>query len=157
MPVSIAPRALVWRCTAVLLSAAEELMRNVYRIACTSLLLWAACDPGLDGADSDRGHVIALGSQLIDIRATAPDTISPSTAAGDDHALVKFSGPVTTAQLQALQASAQIYTYLPHDTFLVRRLPGATMTASPGGAAWTGAYKPAYKISRAATELAASG
>ena len=77
--------------------------------------------------------------------------------AGDDHALIKFAGPVTAEQLRALSASAQIVTYLPHDTFLVRRLPGATMTASAGnpiGAAWTGAYKPAYKVSRATAELA---
>jgi hypothetical protein len=74
--------------------------------------------------------------------------------------LVKFPGPVTAAQLQALAASAQIITYLPYDTFLVRPIAGTTSSLAavgPIGASWTGAYKPAYKISRGASELAISG
>jgi hypothetical protein len=121
-------------------------------------LLWAACAPGNDGADPDRSTTIALGSQLIDTRVTAPDALQPATT-GDDYALVKFGAPVTADQIAALSASAQIYTYLPHDAFLVRRRPGAALgvgAASPAGAIWTGAYRPAYKISRAASELAVS-
>jgi hypothetical protein len=124
------------------------------------LSLLAACSPGPDtaGSDPDRGHLIALNSQVIDIRLAGP---AAASTPGDDRVLVKFPGPVTGAQLEALAASAQIDAYLPYDTFLVRPLRGAaamaTAAAAPAvGAAWTGAYRPEYKIAAAATELAAT-
>jgi subtilase family protein/pre-peptidase len=123
-----------------------------------SFSLLVACSPGADstGSDPDRGHLIALNSQVIDIRLAAPAVASTP---GDDRVLVKFPGPVTAAQLQALAASAQIDAYLPYDTFLVRPVRGAAaMAASAGaalGAVWTGAYRPEYKIAAAASELAA--
>ena len=119
-----------------------------------------ACSPGADtaGPDPDRGHLIALSSQVIDIRLAVPDAASTP---GDDRVLVKFPGPVTAAQLQALAASARIDAYLPYDTFLVRPLRGAAVpamrAAAPAlGASWAGAYRPEYKIARAVTDLAAS-
>jgi hypothetical protein len=126
------------------------------------LLVSAACDPVADGtgSDQDRGYTIALGSQLIDTRIAAPEASSTS-ASGDDYILVKFPGPVTAAQLQALATRAQIYTYLPHDTFLVRPFSGganaiAELNAKRAlGASWTGGYRPEYKISRGASDLAA--
>src|SRR5262245_35763470 len=95
------------------------------------LLLWlplglvTACAPGADAThpDRDRGHLIELGSLIIDTQLVAPDT-APMSTAGDGYVLVKFPAPVTAAQLQALSASAQIYTYLPHDAFLVRPTSG---------------------------------
>jgi hypothetical protein len=124
------------------------------------LSLLVACSPGADtlGSEPDRGHLIALNSQVIDIRLTPPPVASTP---GDDRMLVKFPGPVTAAQLQALAASAQIDAYLPYDTFVVRPLHGAaamarTAAAPALGAAWTGAYRPEYKIAAAASELAAS-
>jgi Subtilase family len=136
-------------------------MRNVCQLACVLLLGLAACDSGAEttGTEQDRGFTIALGSQVIDTR-TAVDAPSVSTR-DDGYTLVKFPGPVTAEQLQALAATAQIYTYLPYDTFLVRPLAGTTSSlraASTGalGASWTGAYKPEYKIARAAGELALS-
>ena len=121
------------------------------RIACGYLLL-IACSPasgpaGGTGGDGDRGHLIALNSRSIDTR------VAPDAAAGDGRVLVKFPGPVTADQLAALAASAQIYTYLPHDTFLVRPLAGLA-AARPTGASWTGAYLPEYKISSAIAALA---
>ncbi|HEX2685632.1 MAG TPA: S8 family serine peptidase [Kofleriaceae bacterium] len=104
---------------------------------------------------------IALGSQLIDTRIVAPDAPSVSTSDAG-YTLVKYPGPVTAEQLQALSASAHIYTYLPYDTFLVRPLSGgagmmaALNTTRRLGASWTGAYRPEYKISRGASDLAAS-
>ncbi|HEX3757812.1 MAG TPA: S8 family serine peptidase [Kofleriaceae bacterium] len=122
--------------------------------------LLVACSPGADtqGSDPDRSHLIALNSQLIDIRATAPIAAS---VAGGDRVMVKFPGPVTAAQLQALAETAQIDAYLPYDTFVVRPMRGAaamaTAAAAPAlGAAWTGAFRPEYKISAAASELAAT-
>src|ERR1051325_10052220 len=102
-----------------------RLMRNVCTRACAVLLGLAACNAGADstGSDQDRSYTIALGSQIIDIRVPAPAL--PVTSTTDDgYALVKFPGPVTTEQLQALSASAHIYTYLPNDTFLVRPISG---------------------------------
>src|SRR5678816_1089993 len=121
-----------------------------------------ACDPGADpqGSDPDRSHTIALGSQTIDTRLAAP--AAATSTSGDGYVLVKFPAPVTAAQLQALSASARIYTYLPHDTFLVRPNHGgaaemaAPRMASALGVSWTGAYRPEYKIARGASDLAAA-
>jgi hypothetical protein len=137
----------------------ERMMRTVCRTSCVLLLAVVACDPGADtaGSDRDRSHTIALGSQLIDTRLVAPEAAaSPGDSA---YTLVKFAGPVTAEQLRALEASARIYTYLPDDAFLVRPYAGAatSLRAAPAiGASWTGAYKPEYKVSRGASELAAA-
>jgi hypothetical protein len=120
-----------------------------------------ACASGSDtpGQDPDRSHIIALASQVIDTRLV---TAAPASMVGDDHVLVKFPAPATGAQLATLEANAQIYAYLPHDTFLVRPQHGgsaamATLGATHAlGASWTGAYLPEYKISAAAAELAAT-
>src|SRR4051812_8415791 len=124
---------------------------NASRIACGYLLLLIACGPLAEptGGDDDRRYLIAMNSRRIDTRV-APDN---AVAAGDGRVLVKFPGPVSVEQLAALAATAQIYTYLPHDTFLVRPLAGLA-APRPTGAAWTGAYLPEYKISRAVVALA---
>ena len=135
-------------------------MRTACQTACALLLLLSACDSLGGGADpdQDRGHIIALGSQVIDTRL-ATDATTSTTA--DGYQLVKFPGPVTAEQIQELSAHARIYTYLPHDTFLVRpQHGGAAAMAALGattalGASWTGAYLPAYKISTGAADLAA--
>jgi fibronectin type 3 domain-containing protein len=126
-------------------------MMNASRIACGCLLVLTACGPiaGSSGGDDDRRYLIALNSQRIDTRATP----AAAVAAGDGRVLVKFPGPVTAEQLAALTATAQIYTYLPHDTFLVRPLAGLA-AARPTGASWTGAYLPEYKISPTLVALA---
>jgi hypothetical protein len=66
-----------------------------------------ACSPAVDpaGPDPDRGHLIALTSQVIDIRLAAP---AAASTPGGERVLVKFPGPMTAAQLQALAAGAQI-------------------------------------------------
>jgi len=124
---------------------------NASRIACGFLLLLTACGQVAEspGGVDDRRYLIAMSSRSIDTRV-APDA---AVAAGDGRVLVKFPGPVTAEQLAALAATAQIYTYLPHDTFLVRPLAGLA-ARRPTGASWTGAYLPEYKISRAAAALA---
>jgi len=133
-------------------------MRNGFKISCALLLALLACDPPTDvtSNDQDRAYTIALGSQVIDTRTgTAAAALAPATASGG-YTLVKFPGPVSEAQLHALAATAKIYTYLPHDTFLVRPNAGvaAGFAASAAiGAVWTGAYLPEYKISHNASEL----
>jgi hypothetical protein len=137
-----------------MLFARGKKMRNVGSIACVLLLVLVACAPIADtGGDHDRRHVIALGSRIIDTRTADAAPVQP----GDDgYALVKFSNPVTREQLQALSATAHIYTYLPHHAFLVRPIRGAAsrLAAATLGASWTGAYRPEYKIARGADELA---
>jgi len=132
-------------------------MRNVCRLSCALLLGVIACAPTAEptSADQDRSYTIALASQLIDTRLAAPEP--PASSADSAYALVKFPGPVSAEQLQALSASARIYTYLPNDTFLVRPYAGAATSfrAAPAiRASWTGVYKPEYKIAQGASELA---
>ena len=133
-------------------------MRNGLRISCALLvaaIAATACDAPADHTSSteDR-HLIVLGSQTIDTRTAISPRLG-SLATTGDYTLVKFGGPVTEAQLQALAATSTIYTYLPHDTFLVRPKPGVTAgfaSQAAIGATWTGAYLPEYKISRAASD-----
>jgi len=135
------------------------MMRHRYQIACALVLgpvgiIACATPTEVASSDQERSYIVALGSQVIDTRTVAAAAVSTA----GDYTLVKFAGPVTPAQLQALSATARIYTYLPHDTFLVRPNAGATAgfaAQASIGAAWTGAYKPEYKISRNATELGA--
>jgi hypothetical protein len=121
------------------------------RIACGYLLLLIACAPIAEpaGGNDDRRYLIAMASQRIDTRV-APDEAAP---AGGGRVLVKFPGPVTAEQLAALAATARIYTYLPHDTFVVRPLAGSVASRATG-ASWTGAYLPEYKVAPAVATLA---
>lgn len=121
------------------------------------LFMVVACDPSLEGElDDDRPHTIALASQVIDTRAVLPEA-ALRAAGGDAYMLVKFAGPATAEQIAALAARARIYTYLPHDTFLVRA-PASTAFAADAaiGATWSGAWKPEYKVSRLARDTALS-
>ncbi|HSR96005.1 MAG TPA: S8 family serine peptidase, partial [Kofleriaceae bacterium] len=131
-------------------------MRNVCQSACVLLLLLSACNSigGEPDSDQDRGHTIALGSQVIDTRATVDPTTS---SAGDGYQLVKFPGPVTAEQLTELESHARVYTYLPHDTFLVRPLASTNRirAGTQVGASWTGVYRPEFKIARNVGDLAA--
>jgi hypothetical protein len=63
--------------------------------------------------------------------------------------LVKFPGPVTAHQIQALRdASLRVYSYLPDYAFLVKMPAGsdAKSVLSSLGASWSGPFHPAYKI-----------
>jgi hypothetical protein len=101
-----------------------------------------------------RSRWISLNSVGIDTMAppAIPENLRVQPGAADEFVLVKFPGPVRASQLQALKAAALgIYTYLPHDTFLVRLPAGLAAESSfreAVGASWTGPYHPFYKISR---------
>jgi Subtilase family len=103
---------------------------------------------------AERSRLISLNSVAIDTLAPAPvpDELSYRPRAGEatEVVLVKFPGPVSAAQLSALEAAAvRVYTYLPHDTFLVRvPLGQAASFRAAVGATWAGSYHPYYKISR---------
>ncbi|MEM7586183.1 MAG: S8 family serine peptidase [Acidobacteriota bacterium] len=111
---------------------------------------------------SERARTVSLQSGTIDIDSTERDLpVALKALPGDgsqDYVLVKFPGPVTAAQLSALEARTErIYTYLPHDTFLVRlALEKQHRIDEPElGASWVGTYHPAYKIAPAIDGVAA--
>jgi subtilase family protein/K319-like protein len=132
-------------------------LRHLGGIPTVLLSVFAGCVTGNDSAPptteaEERAHFISLDSVVIDTRE-AP-VAAPGDEGGEQYQLVKFGGPVTAEQRQALeQGVARVYTYLPHDTFLVRVTPGAKAPSVPG-AVWAGAYRPAFKVSRATREAA---
>jgi hypothetical protein len=126
-------------------------------VLCVALLLGALTPSFAAGEPAvERSRRITLNSVAIDTAAPAavPEELSvrPRVGDGSEVALVKFPGPVTAAQLRALEAAAlRVFTYLPDDTFLVRLPAGRAAEASfraAVGASWTGPWHPLYKISR---------
>jgi hypothetical protein len=124
-----------------------------FTLCCAVLLAsspGAAQEPGADG----RSRWISLNSVGIDTAAppAVPEDLQAQPGAAEEVVLVKFPGPVRASQFNALKAaSLRIYTYLPHDTFLVRLPAGLAAESSfreAVGASWTGPYHPFYKISR---------
>ncbi|HEU4408875.1 MAG TPA: S8 family serine peptidase [Polyangiaceae bacterium] len=119
--------------------------------------------PGEGDEGEARRAYISLNSVVIDRRTPAravPERLraAPGSRA-DDYALVKFPGPITAAQAEALRAAAErVYTYLPHDTFLVKMAPERRAPAALAalGASFAGPYHPAYKLSRFVAEAAAA-
>jgi hypothetical protein len=72
--------------------------------------------------------------------------------------LVKYPGPITAADDQALRKAAErVYAYLPSFAYLVRMPEGAASADSlaSAGAVWSGPYHPLYKMSLAVREASA--
>lgn len=130
-------------------------MSSVRRVSClTLLLLCFAVSPALRAQESTT---IRLSSRTIDTRAPeagVPEGLRarPEEDAENQIVLVKFPGPVTARQERALRAaSLRVYTYLPDYAFLVK-VPAGSWTRTrlaTLGAAWSGPWHPAYKISAA--------
>jgi hypothetical protein len=102
------------------------------------------------GADPGR---VALRSGSIGAAGAASEPGGPDPRIR----IFRFASPPTAAQLQALAARVErIYTYLPENSFLVRVLPGSDPAgdAAAAGAAWSGSFPAAAKIS---PEIAAAG
>jgi Subtilase family len=101
----------------------------------------------LEIAAEQEEATIALRSGSIDTRspATVPDTLR---ADDSDRVLVKFPGPPTAAQLEALHAAGTVYTYVPRNAFLMRLAANRRTAESLAalGATWSGPYHPAYKV-----------
>ncbi len=116
--------------------------------------------PPLEG--DDRAFVVELTSGRLDVRREAvgvpADMLAQAGPAGEGVYLVKFPGPVTAEQRDALTRQAErVYTYLPHDAFLVRLGAGGAELARSAGASWAGLFHPAYKISPRIAGVAADG
>src|SRR5262245_61121949 len=81
--------------------------------------------PLLAARTADERATITLESRSLDTRAPLKGIsvslqLAPG-ARGSEYVLVKFPAPPNAAQLAALDGAAErVYTYLPHDAFLVR-------------------------------------
>ena len=106
--------------------------------------------------DDERSRLISLASLTVDV--TAPPEVPAALQAPDEgYYLVKYPGPITARQREALAAAVdRVYVYLPYDTFLVRasRMPGRPGSREVPGALWIGPYHPAYKIAPAVAAAA---
>ncbi len=120
--------------------------------------LWG---PVAEGERAKRSTAISLAAGDIDTtKAIAAVPVGLGGAAspgGEEVVLVQFPGPVTAAQLDALERRVErVYTYLPDDAFLVRVSAGHRQRLKDAGVglAWSGPYHPAYKISPALAAVA---
>ena len=132
------------------------------KVGSLSVCLLLAVGPApVSGDEAVRHSLISLNSQVIDTRGPGAGIPAALRApAGSEYVLVKFPGPVSASQYEALQqATERIYTYLPYDTYLVKMKSapdaGRALQAKSVGASWTGPYHPAYKLSRSMSALAA--
>ncbi|MEM7352559.1 MAG: S8 family serine peptidase, partial [Acidobacteriota bacterium] len=125
------------------------------------LVLAALGQPAVAQQEADRSRTIALHSHVIDVadaeRGIPADLKAvASQGSGEDYVLIKFPGPPSAEQIRALEARVdRIYTYLPHDAFLVRMAVDKQHRASEPelGASWLGPYHPAYKVAPAVASL----
>ncbi len=133
-------------------------MSSVRWASCLIMLLFAF-SPTLRAAESTR---IVLSSRVIDTRApeaSVPESLRarPEEDVLDQIVLVKFPGPITAQQERALRAaSLRVYTYLPDYAYLVK-VPAGSMSRTrlaTLGAAWSGPWHPAYKISASLAAVA---
>jgi hypothetical protein len=116
-------------------------------------------------SETDRASILSLRSGTVDVREPEPAMAADLKAAAaengsEEYLLVKFPGPVSAAQIRELeQRSERIYTYLPHDAFLVRMRAGEQdKIGDPSlGASWAGVYHPAYKLAPAVSTIESSG
>ena len=110
---------------------------------------------------ADESRLILLNSHVIDTGRSLPAIPEALRAPGGDPAagetvLVKFPGPITAQQEKALrEASLEVYTYLPHYTYLAKMPAGWRQKARALGASWAGLYHPYYKMSRQVSEVPA--
>ena len=105
---------------------------------------------------SDDRSAVLLRSIALDADtgvAAVPEKLAAPADAG--YAIVKLSGPVSALALAKLEAmSERIYTYLPHDAFLVK-LPASLgeKALQDLGARFVEPYHPLYKMAPGIAEL----
>ncbi len=141
---------------------------KIGRLAAALLGLVLLCTSVAGGAVPEQSATgrptIALASRVIDTTKAVepvPETLDVATSpGGDELVLVKFPGPVTAAQLAALDGRAErVFTYLPDDAFLIRMPLGRRQLLADAelGLGWSGPYHPAYKISPALAAVEVAG
>ncbi len=145
-----------------------RLSRSPLRSLAVVLVLSAVALPVLAvERDPAESALILLESQVVDTRRPQPEREAAAAAeaagaaGGGEVVLLKFPRPISAAQAAAMRAAGlRVYTYLPHDAFLVRAPAGWRQdraSLARLGASWAGAYLPAYKVSRAAAALGGDG
>jgi hypothetical protein len=111
----------------------------------------------------DESKLILLNSHTIDTVRPQPEISEALQARTDDPyadevVLVKFRGPITPKQEEALRAaSLRVYSYLPNYAYVVKMPAGwsrGKARLQKLGAVWSGPYHPYYKISRAISTVA---
>ncbi|MES1244753.1 MAG: S8 family serine peptidase [Acidobacteriota bacterium] len=131
------------------------------------LLLAALCLPLVAQTSPAARPATAISLRSGVIETSRPEPALPEAlrarpaAPGEDQVvLVKFPGPVTAHQIQALRdASVRVYSYLPDYAFLVKMPAGAdarTVLRSLG-ASWSGPFHPAYKIAPEIARISGAG
>ncbi len=133
----------------------KTVLRLVAALICCTCVLNAEARP-------DRSAIVSLSSTTLDVREPErgiPDSLRAvaGDAGSEDLLLIKFPGPVSAEQIRELERRVErIYTYLPHDAFLVKLAAAEQHRATEPalGASWVGLYHPAYKIAPA---VAAAG
>jgi hypothetical protein len=127
------------------------------------ILLGLALAPGIPAqTSSDPATLISLASGAIDTSRPVPEppaSLRAARSGADEILLIKFPGPITSRQAEALRASSlRIYTYLPYYAWLVRMPAGAATKPllDSLGASWSGPFHPLYKISPGIAAVAAT-
>jgi hypothetical protein len=139
--------------------------RTVRRLSllCLALLLAPRLSAqAVSDAETKAATFISLRSTVIDTSRPVPEppaALRAVRSGSDEIVLVKFPGPITSRQAEALRAaSLRIYTYLPYYAWLVRMPAGAATKSllDSLGASWSGPFHPAYKISPEVAAVEAS-
>ncbi len=140
-----------------------KIKRSAAALGCL-VLLYGFVASAESGPPAPERSTIALASRVIDAGkavAAIPEGLDVAASpGGEELVLVKFPGPVTAANLAALERRAErVYAYLPDDAFLIRIPSGRRHLLSDPelGLAWKGPYHPAYKISPALAAVEAAG
>ncbi|MFY9823181.1 MAG: hypothetical protein WAM82_17495 [Thermoanaerobaculia bacterium] len=114
-------------------------MSGSRKVLLLSLSFLAVLCPRLSA--QEPATAISLRSRIVDTSRPEPALpealrARPADATADEVVLVKFPGPVTARQVQALRgASLQVYTYLPYYSYLVK-MPAGARTKSLLSSLW---------------------
>ena len=105
---------------------------------------------------SDPNCSVSFDSAVLDTCSGEVQTLQPElkglaetrAAAQSRYRIVKFDGPIRSAQRKALeQLGARILGYAPHNAYLVEMAPALDARARAiRGVSWTGPYLPVWKI-----------
>lgn len=103
----------------------------------------------------DDLNVILLRAGAFDTTESEPQALAAlgnAEPAGEQLYLVQMVGPVKDEWVEQLQANAEILSYIPNNAYLVRANASAieqmnSFKSDTGFVQWSGAFKPAYKIS----------
>ncbi|MEM9290332.1 MAG: S8 family serine peptidase [Acidobacteriota bacterium] len=139
-------------------SSRRGLRRSRTALATLGLLLCAgSLIPSAAGAAEGRDQVLLRTATLSNADAARGADLAPGlrASAAETMVIIKYGAPVSQAQRLALEERASIYSYLPHDAFLVRSHSGAGLLSQlPPGALWASPLHPGWKLAPELSNLA---